>query len=152
VLKLARRYPDFRRRLLDLTSDEAFRDDRMAQLLIYMLKVYADLDRETLGVLTARLSEEERREVTTLAERLFAEGKAEGLQEGQALGLQKGEALGLRKAKAEALMQILELRFGPVPAAVRHRVEDADSDVIDAWLRRAIEAASLEQVTDPERG
>jgi len=148
VLKLARSRADFRRRLLDLATDEIYRDDRMAQLLVYMLNVYTELDRETLLLLAAGLSEEEQSKVTTLAQRLFAEGKAEGVQE----GILEGKSLGVREGKTVALLKVLEVRFGPIPVPVRQRVENADSDTIDAWLGRAIEAASLEQVTDPEKG
>ncbi|EWY42355.1 hypothetical protein N825_19880 [Skermanella stibiiresistens SB22] len=152
VMKLARGPSDFRRRLLALATTEVYRDDRMVQLLIYMINVYNDLDRATVELLSAPLTEEERGEVTTLAERLYADGKADGKAEGRAQGVAEGLAEGEAKGKAELLLDILEYRFGPVPNDVRARISRSDSDRISTWVCRAMEATSLDQVMNPEKG
>jgi len=85
--------------------------------------------------------------MTTLLQRLFAEGKAEGRAE----GVQVGEANGLRKGKADSLLVILEQKFGPLPPEMLEKIEDADLATIDIWMRRGIFAGCLDEVTDPDR-
>jgi len=85
--------------------------------------------------------------MTTLLQRLFAEGKAEGRAE----GVQVGEANGLRKGKADSLLVMLEQKFGPLPAEMLEKIEDADIATIEIWFRRGVLAASLDEVTDPHR-
>ncbi|UEM05904.1 Rpn family recombination-promoting nuclease/putative transposase [Skermanella rosea] len=139
VMKLARGRRDFRRRLLALATDEVDRDDRIVQLFIYMINVYTDLDRPTLDMLAAPLSKEERDEVATMAQRLYADGKADGRAEGRTEG------------KTELLLEMLEYRFGPVPNEVRSRVSRLDPGSITLMVRRALEAASLEQALNPRK-
>ena len=94
--------------------------------------------------------------MATLAETWFAEGKELGIAEGIAEGLAQGMALGMQKGvnkgMALLLLDILENRFGLVPPAVRQRVENADMEMISTWSRRAMDAASLDQVINPEKG
>lgn len=78
VLKLARGSPDVAGRLLTLATEEVYRDDRVLALLRYVAEVYAELDRTTMEALIAPLANEEHSQMTTLLQRLFAEGKAEG--------------------------------------------------------------------------
>jgi predicted transposase YdaD len=143
VLKLARGAPDFARRLLSLATDEVYRDDRVLALLRYIAAVYAELDRKTMEALIAPLANEEHSQMTTLLQRLFAEGRAEGVQ--------VGEANGLRKGKADSLLVMLEQKFGPLPAEMLEKIEDADIATIEIWFRRGVLAASLDEVTDPHR-
>ena len=147
VLKLARGAPDFARRLLSLATEEVYRDDRVLALLRYIAEVYAELDRKTMEALIAPLANEEHSPMTTLLQRLFAEGKAEGRAE----ALQEGEANGLRKGKADSLLIILEQKFGPLPPEMLEKIEDADLATIESWMRRGVLAASLDEVTDPNR-
>jgi predicted transposase YdaD len=143
VLKLARGAPDFARRLLSLATEEVYRDDRVLALLRYIAEVYAELDRKTLEALIAPLANEEHSQMTTLLQRLFAEGKAEGMQ--------VGEANGLRKGKADSLLVILEQKFGPLSPELLEKIEEADLATIESWTRRGVLAASLDEVTDPNR-
>ena len=143
VLKLARGAPDFARRLLSLATEEVYRDDRVLALLRYIAEVYAELDRKTMEALIAPLANEEHSTMTTLLQRLFAEGKAEGVQ--------VGEANGLRKGKVDLLLVMLEQKFGPLPPELLEKIEDADLATIEVWFRRGVLAASLDEVTDPHR-
>lgn len=143
VLKFARGAPDFARRLLTLATEEVYRDDRVLALLRYIAEVYAELDRKTLEALIAPLANEEHSQMTTLLQRLFAEGKAEGMQ--------VGEANGLRKGKADSLRIVLEQKFGPLPQEMLEKIEDADLATLESWMRRGVLAASLDEVTDPNR-
>jgi flagellar biosynthesis/type III secretory pathway protein FliH len=147
VLKFARGAPDFARRLLTLATEEVYRDDRVLALLRYIAEVYAELDRKTLEALIAPLANEEHSQMTTLLQRLFAEGKAEGRAE----ALREGEANGLRKGKADSLRIVLEQKFGPLPQEMLEKIEDADLATLESWMRRGVLAASLDEVTDPNR-
>lgn len=147
VLKLARGLPNVAGRLLTLATEEVYRDDRVLALLRYVAEVYAELDRTTMEALIAPLANEEHLQMTTLLQRLFAEGKAEGRAE----ALQEGEANGLRKGKADSLRIVLEQKFGPLPQELLEKIEDADLATLESWMRRGVLAASLDEVTDPNR-
>lgn len=147
VLKFARGAPDFARRLLTLATEEVYRDDRVLALLRYIAEVYAEVDRKTMDALIAPLANEEHSQMTTLLQRLFAEGKAEGRAE----ALREGEANGLRKGKADSLRIVLEQKFGPLPQEMLEKIEDADLATLESWMRRGVLAASLDEVTDPNR-
>ena len=147
VLKLARGSPDVAGRLLTLATEEVYRDDRVLALLRYVAEVYAELDRTTMEALIAPLANEEHSQMTTLLQRLFAEGKAEGRAE----ALREGEANGLRKGKADSLRIVLEQKFGPLPQEMLEKIEDADLATLESWMRRGVLAASLDEVTDPNR-
>jgi hypothetical protein len=50
--------------------------------------------------------------------------------------------------KRETLLRLLERRFGGLPEDARLRVESADTDQLDSWFDRGIDAPSLESVFD----
>lgn len=50
------------------------------------------------------------------------------------------------QARLETLLELLEVKFGPIDAATRARVEQASFEEVKAWLRRFAVASSLEQV------
>jgi hypothetical protein len=70
--------------------------------------------------------------MSTLAEtwkrQYLAEGRAEGRAEGE----------------AKALLLLAEQRFGPLPQALRERIEAADAISIEGWLSNLLAAPSLE--------
>jgi hypothetical protein len=55
------------------------------------------------------------------------------------------ERIELRKSAA-ILLQLLEKRFGAVPAKARAKVEAADEATLSRWLLRVLDAPSLEDV------
>lgn len=61
-------------------------------------------------------------------------------------GLQKGLQQGLQQGQAAQLLDILELRFGTLPEAVRNRVATAESAQLRRWARNFVYAERLEQV------
>ena len=63
-----------------------------------------------------------------MIENLIAEGRVEGQVEGE----------------AKSLTRLLEHRFGPLPAAVRSRIDGADLTQLDAWIDRVLDAKSLD--------
>ena len=76
----------------------------------------------------------------------LAKGEARGIAKGEARGIAKGEARGLAKGEAKSLTRLLERRFGPLPAAVKARVDGADLDQLDVWIDRVLDAKNLNAV------
>lgn len=68
--------------------------------------------------------------VMTYAEELRQEGRRQGREEG------------LRAA----VLQVLEVRFGALPAGIDARVAAAGLADLERWLRRAVTAANLDEV------
>ena len=75
--------------------------------------------------------------LATLAESWKQGWKAEGKIEGKIEG------------KGEALVRLAERRFGPLPDALRQRVETADAASIEGWLDGLFDATSLEMLFGP---
>ncbi|MBF0176256.1 MAG: DUF4351 domain-containing protein [Magnetococcales bacterium] len=63
-------------------------------------------------------------------------------QEGRQEGRQEGEAI--------TLLRILRRRFPNLPAWVESKVHAANLDTLDAWIDRAIDARSLNDVFGDE--
>lgn len=63
-------------------------------------------------------------------------------------GLDQGRKEGLQEGEATVLLRQIELKFGPPDAAVRKRVESADSDTLLRWSERILTAGSVDQVFD----
>ena len=57
----------------------------------------------------------------------------------------RGEARGVRRA----LANLLARRFGPLPAEVTRRVENAKLDELNVWSDRLLEAKTLAEVFQP---
>jgi hypothetical protein len=55
-------------------------------------------------------------------------------------------AEGWTQGRANALLQILEHRFGPLVEDVRELIAVASSTEVDGWLDRAIDASTLDAV------
>ena len=112
----------------------------LAMLMRYTLEV-TGVQSETLGhFLETDIDPQAREILMTAAERLRQEGHQRGRAEGLAEGLAEG-----RRA---VLIKLLGLRFGPLPAAVISRIEQADIEHLDAWSERVLSAESLSDVLD----
>ncbi|MEA2755513.1 MAG: hypothetical protein QOJ54_1802, partial [Aliidongia sp.] len=96
------------------------------------------------GLGAAVLIPEELTEMQTAMSRLGETWKRQYLAEGEARGRAEGEA----KGKAKAFILLAEQRFGPLPQALRDRVESADAPLIETWLGRLLAATSLETLFD----
>jgi predicted transposase/invertase (TIGR01784 family) len=72
----------------------------------------------------------------SLAEQFIAEGEQKGRQEGRQEGRQR--------ALASTLQRQLVRRFGPLPQAVRSRLQDAPVDELERLLDEVLDAPSLE--------
>ena len=80
--------------------------------------------------------------ITLFEELALKEGRQEGRQEGLVEGLEKGIVQNAR----EAILDVLDTRFGQVPVSVRERVNDIGSErTLKELHRRAILTPSLEE-------
>ena len=100
-------------------------------------RLFTELVHQTIAGLGAALPiPEELTEMQTMMSRLPEIWKRQYLAEGEAKGRAEGEA--------KALILLAEQRFGPLPHALRERVESADAVTIETWLGRLLAATSLE--------
>jgi len=60
----------------------------------------------------------------------------------------EGEARAEARWRGEALVQVLTVKFGPLPERVPETVHAASSDQIQAWTTRSVTAETLDQVFD----
>jgi hypothetical protein len=97
--------------------------------LVYILETFGSIDRAfLLGEVRRVMPEYEDAVMSIAAQEWKAEWKAEW--------------------RVEALLQILERRFGPLPEETRLRIAAATAGQIDAWFDRAIDAPALGAVFD----
>jgi hypothetical protein len=75
-----------------------------------------------------------------------AEGRAEGLARGLAEGEARGEARGEAKGRAEALLKLIQLKFGVVPSEVSGTIAAASIEQLDHWIARVLNAQSAADV------
>ena len=98
--------------------------------MITYIELFSEAPASELRDLAASLGPDAEEAYVTTAEMLRAEGEA------------RGEARG----RAEVLMQVLTVKFGPVPESVSQTVHGASIDQIKAWTARAVTAETLDQV------
>ncbi|WP_228894460.1 DUF4351 domain-containing protein [Pseudoduganella aquatica] len=63
--------------------------------------------------------------------------------------LEKGEAKGRLRGQAELIEIQLTERFGELPAPIRRRLEEADTEQLSRWGRALLNAGSLDDVFSP---
>ncbi len=91
------------------------------------------------AILRGRVSpEKEEALMTTTAERLMAQGRAEG----EARGRAEGEARG----RAMLLLKQLTLKYGALPPSLEERVRNASVAELDVWAERFVMATTLESI------
>ncbi len=78
----------------------------------------------------------------TLAERLEARGREEGLAQGRAEGLAQGRAEGW----AAVLIEEMTDRFGTLPDDTIQRIRSASLDQLRAWTKRVLRAQTIEEI------
>ena len=83
--------------------------------------------------------------ITSIEEMGRQEGRLEGRREGLAEGFRKGLRTGAITARQKAVLDALEIRFGPAPGLIRRSIESVQDEARLRSLHRiAIQAASLE--------
>ena len=81
----------------------------------------------------------------TLAQQLRNEGRQEGRNEGRQEGRQEGERKGSVATGRQAVLEALEIRFGPVPEGLRESIAAiGDPERLRVMLRTAMVSASME--------
>lgn len=92
--------------------------------------------------------------ITTLGETWKREWKAEARNEGLQEGRRQGRRDGRREGLAQTLLRQLERRFGSLSNDVRTRVQESDSESLERWLDRVIDAPTMDTLFDEpsERG
>ncbi|MEZ4442978.1 MAG: hypothetical protein R3B72_28035 [Polyangiaceae bacterium] len=76
--------------------------------------------------------------VMTGAEKLIEKGRAKGLEQ----GLEQGRATG----QAEAVVTLLEKRFGGLSERQRVVIHGASLEQLGGWLERVLEVGSVEEL------
>jgi hypothetical protein len=101
------------------------------------IDIYAALDENERIVYRQRYPEEVAK-MTRFAERFIQQGLEKGREEGREEGIGQGEA--------RVLLRQLALKFGPVPDAIRSRVESADAETLLRWSEQVLSADRVEDV------
>ena len=100
----------------------------------YMLRAYG-LSWGRFESVSRRIMDEREQEMVGQAAReLIAEGEV------------RGEVKGAVKGKAEALVLVLERRFGKLPSDLLRRVSEAKAAQLEGWLERAADGATLDAI------
>jgi len=111
-------------RLLGTTADRAF----YGALIWYLMnttKVEPEVLKQTLYTV---LPENDHEEWLSPFQRMLREQRAEGS----------------RTALATALLHLLTQRFGPIPDSTRTRIESADTQQLQGWFARVLDAKSID--------
>jgi Putative transposase, YhgA-like len=133
---------------------DCFGSDEVEELLSYVFDVFGE-GSPIFAIIIRTLGKAVEEVYVTMANKLRAEGRRDGIEEGRRDGIEEGRRDGIeagRKqgraaAKAEVLLGLLDHRTGQVPQAVRDRVLATDDEqLLQRWLDRALTAASLEAV------
>ena len=90
----------------------------------------------------------------TTADKLRAEGRAEGLAKGESIGIAKGELIGLAKGESigatngrrAIIEELLRRRFGQIPKRFQARLNQAAIPELDAIGIRLLDAATIDAV------
>lgn len=87
-------------------------------------------------------------EVRTMLATRTEEWKQRWLQQGIEHGIQQGMQQGLVQGEAIMLHRLLESRFGPLPDWARERIATADTETLETWGLRILQAQSIDEALD----
>ena len=111
----------------------------LAAAFTYIVSV-SNISTEQLRPFAHRLGPVVQEALMTTAEKLRAEGRAQGRAQGRAEGRAQGQA--------EFLLEQLTVKFGPQPVHVQARVYTATNDQLHTWIRRILNATTIDEVLD----
>jgi len=118
-----------------IVTAEIWHDLFCGVVIKYIFKAFRQIDRdEVVRLLTTIKEKAGSVMVSNIAQ--------EWIEEGRALGLARGVLLG----EARLLTRQLTLRFGTLPTEVTVRIEDADTDALETWADRLLDARTLDEV------
>jgi hypothetical protein len=100
--------------------------------------------------LPEHLSEQLWQNVTTIEQEhkvaYVSSGERIGIKKGIQQGLQQGRQEGVQQGEALALQKLLVRRFGALPASAVEQIANARAELLEVWLDRVLDAATLEEV------
>ena len=139
-----RRY-EAKLRLVEILRAKGWEEQRMLdflRLIDWLMKLPKELNRQLWQDITTRRNPE-MQYVSSFEEFLLEKGKEEGMEK----GIEKGMEKGMQKGEATILSLLLETRFGAaLPASIQQRIAAANTDQIQNWVKRVLEAKSLDDV------
>jgi hypothetical protein len=122
-----------------IVTAEIWHDLFCGVVIKYIFRAFREIDRDEVV-----------RFLTTIKEKagpvMVSNIAQEWIDEGRALGLTQGMAKGVAQGEARLLTRQLTRRFGTLPAEVTARMEDADTDTLEAWADRLLDARTLDEV------
>ena len=117
---------------------------QLIRLIDWLMPLPDDLKIQFRNQLQQRLPDKTMPHITLFEELALKEGLEKGLQKGLQKGLEKGLEKGILQNAREAILDVLDTRFGEVPDAVRERVNALCSEpTLKELHRRAILIPSL---------
>ena len=102
-----------------------------------------------IRMLKRRLPDIEVNEVQSLTEieKMLARDWSEKWKaEGEQIGIAKGEQIGIAKGEGLLLRKLLIKRWGTLPDWVEQKLTHADSEKLEAWGEKLLDAGSLEEL------
>ncbi len=133
---------------VDLTvqlTHEGYTDSeihRLLRLIDWLMPLPDEFKIQFRNQLQQRLPAKTMPHITLFEELALKEGLEKGLEKGLVEGLEKG----ILQTAREAILDVLDTRFGQVPVSVRERVNDIGSErTLKELHRRAILTPSLEE-------
>ena len=132
-------------------------------LLVYMVRCSKHITRKDYNEIihNDNIVDQGEKNMMSLAEQWFAEGKEQGIAEGREQGIAEGKEQGIAEGKEQgiaegkeqgilensrdSILQVLKIRFGSVPNSVRQYLnEKFDKVVLQSLFESAMVASSLE--------
>lgn len=114
-------------------------------LLRYLAATHVRLRAEKVGKLLLKATGPRAQEViVTFLDEIERKGERRGERKGE----RKGEIKGERRGRAKTLLELLAMRFGPVPAGASEQIMAADEAALTRWTARVLTASTLSGVMD----
>ena len=126
-----------------IVTAEIWHDLFCGVVIKYIFRAFRKIDRdEVVRLLTTIKEKAGPVMVSNIAQEWIDEGKALGLLQGMAKAWCR---------RARLLTRQLTRRFGTLPAEVTARMEDADTDTLETWADRLLDARTLDEVFAPDK-
>jgi predicted transposase YdaD len=127
-----------------IVTAEIWHDLFCGVVIKYIFRAFRRIDREEVVRLLTTIKEKAGPVmVSNIAQEWIDEGKAQGLLQGMEQGIARGQA--------RLLTRQLTRRFGTLPAEVTIRIDEADTETLDTWGERLLDARTLDEVFAPEK-
>ena len=134
-----------------IVTAEIWHDLFCGVVIKYIFRAFREIDRdEVVRLLTTIKEKAGSIMVSNIAQEWIDEGKALGLLQGDKREWRKGSE-GMAQGEARLLTRQLTRRFGTLPAEVTARMEDADTDTLETWADRLLDARTLDEVFAAEK-